>query len=273
MQPHFSPQAVPGAPVLPAAEPEPRTISVIAAVRFAFEGEAAWTNLLWASLLYVSTQFIPLVGVIVLQGWLAEVHRRLVRRHPNSSVKFDFDDVSQYLSRGVPAFVVSFLAMLPPVVVSVSFLIAGVFVNVAGATGSAEPWVIATLVLMVLSIPLWLVLLVVVNAAMTRAELSGELGQALEPAAIWAYSRATFRVVLGKTLLLVALAVGLMLVGFLACFVGAFVAVSAIMIAHMHLRWQIYNDYLLKGGSPIGLAPHEPLKSESRSGVYGVRHP
>ena len=257
---------------MPAAEPERREVSVIAALRFAFEGEAAWTNLLWAALLYFSTQFIPLVGLIVLQGWLAEVHRRLVRRQPNSYVKFDFADFSPYLSRGVAPFVVSFLTMLPLMLAFVGFAVTAAFVSIAAQSsgGDAELWIMIVLGLAGLaSVPLGLLFLVLVNAAVTRAELSGDIGKSLAPSAVWAYARATFRVVLIKTLLLALLAFGLGLLGLLACFVGAFVAVSAIMIAHMHLRWQIYNDYLLKGGPPIELAPPELLKSEALAAAHG----
>lgn len=271
MQPPYSPEAVPFAQPAPPADSEQREVSVIAAVRFAFEGEAAWVNLLWAALLYFSTQFVPLLGLIVLQGWLAEVHRRLVRRHANSYVKFDFADFSPYLSRGVAPFVVSFLSMLPLVAIGVAFVLVAVLVSVAaqGTGGDAEPWLLAIGGLAVLAgVPLGLLFLVLVNAAVTRAELSGDIGKSLAPGAVWAYSRATFRVVLVKTLLLALLALALGLVGLLACFVGAFVAVSAVMIAHMHLRWQIYNEYLLKGGAPIELAPQELLKSEEHPAVY-----
>ena len=58
---------------------------------------------------------------------------------------------------------------------------------------------------------------------------------------------------------------GLLLVGLLACFVGLFVTMSIQMLAGLHLRWQIYNEYLLEGGAPIELAPWEKCPRKHRS--------
>jgi hypothetical protein len=70
--------------------------------------------------------------------------------------------------------------------------------------------------------------------------------------------------VLVTSIIMAFVAIGLLLVGVLACFVGLFVTTSIQMIAGMHLRWQIYNEYLLEGGEPIELAFWENLPSEMR---------
>ena len=40
------------------------------------------------------------------------------------------------------------------------------------------------------------------------------------------------------------------------------------MIASLHVRWQIYNEYLLDGGEPIELARWELLPSETKPAPY-----
>src|SRR5262245_60249297 len=70
-------------PPRPVGTPPPvqRDVSVLDAVRFTTSGSSGWTNVLFCGLLYLSTQIIPILGLIVMQGFFAEVHRRLVLRH------------------------------------------------------------------------------------------------------------------------------------------------------------------------------------------------
>ena len=106
---------------------------------------------------------------------------------------------------------------------------------------------------------LWLVLS---NAAITRAELTGDLSKSFALGEIWSYAGKTWKRVLVSAIVMSFVAMGLLVVGLLACFVGLFVTTSIQMLAGMHLRWQIYNEYLLEGGTPIELAPWETLPSE-----------
>lgn len=66
---------------------------------------------------------------------------------------------------------------------------------------------------------------------------------------------------------------GLFMLGLIACFIGVFVALPILMIAGVHVRWQIYNEYLLEGGEPIELAPWETLPSEIKPPQYGAPPP
>ena len=63
---------------------------------------------------------------------------------------------------------------------------------------------------------------------------------------------------------------GLTLLGLMACFIGIFVTMTVLLIAGLHVRWQIYNEYLLEGGEPIELAPWETLPSETKPPQYGA---
>ena len=64
---------------------------------------------------------------------------------------------------------------------------------------------------------------------------------------------------------------GILVVGLLACFVGHLRDAVDWMIAQLHVRWQIYNEYLLAGGEPIELAPWEMLPSEGAEGPPPTR--
>ena len=286
MQPPYPPQAnqppYPPAPYPGAFQPPPppvrqrpatppplqRTVSVVDALRFTTSGSSGWTNILFCSLLYLSTQIIPILGLIVMMGFFAEVHRRLVLRHPEPYVRFEFSDLSQYLSRGVAPFVVSLAVALPFAIVGVAMAVGIVIAAGAGAsTAFGGDKDLALLVGLgtaaVCFVPFAVLWLALSNAAATRAELTGDLSKSFAFGALWSYAGRTWKRVLLTSIIMSFVSFGLLVLGLLACFVGLFVTLSIQFLASMHVRWQVYNEYLLEGGEPIELAFWETLPSEA----------
>jgi hypothetical protein len=259
----------PPKPQPPATPPPlPRDVSVMDALRFTTSGSSGWANVMYCALLYLSTQIIPILGLIVMQGFFAEVHRRLVLRHPEPYVRFDFSDLSNYLSRGVAPFVMTLVLALPFALVGVALAVGVVLLSSAAAAtafgGDEELAVLAGFgVAAVAFLPLALLWLALSNAAITRAELTGDLTKSFAFGAVWAYAARTWKRAIVCGILMAFVSIGLVIVGTLACFVGLFVTASIQMIASFHLRWQIYNEYLLEGGEPIELALWETLPSEA----------
>ena len=236
------------------------------ALAFTTSGQSGWSNVLFCSLLHFSTQIIPFLGFIVMQGYFAEVHRRLVLQRPEPYLRFDFSDLSPYLSRGVVPFVVSLLVALPFGIV-LGVLAIAVFIAAGLAAGAGTDEGLAMLVAFagagLVSIPLMAFWLVLTNAAVTRAELMGQVGKALDLGAIWSYGARTWKRAVLTGIVLWLLWFGLFIAGMLACFIGIFVTMTIGLIAQLHVRWQIYNEYLRNGGEPIELAPFEQLPSEA----------
>ena len=77
-------------------------VSVIDSVKFAFSRQVGFGSLAMGLLL----TFIPVVGPILLAGWMAESHRRLVRRESPSVRPFVFGEFVQYLTAGLVPFLV-----------------------------------------------------------------------------------------------------------------------------------------------------------------------
>jgi hypothetical protein len=113
-------------------------------------------------------------------------------------------------------------------------------------------------------IPLAVFWIALSNAAVTRAELTGDLSKSFKLGEVWNYAGKTWKRALVTTILMGFVMFGLSVLGLLACFVGIFVTLTIGMIAMLHIRWQIYNEYLLEGGQPIELAPWETLPSEAQ---------
>jgi hypothetical protein len=266
----FQPAPAPPVPQSPPTPPPiPRDVSVMDGLRFTTSGSSGWNNILMNALCYLSTQIIPIIGMIVMYGYFAEVHRRLVLRHPEPYVRFDFSDLGQYLSRGVAPFVMWIVVSLPFALLGVAMAVGIILaLGVAGAAAFGGNEDLVMLVGFGISaiafIPVAVFWIALANAGITRAELTGDLSKSLKLGAIWSYAGKTWKRALVTAILMGFVGAGLTLLGLLACFVGIFVTITIAMIANLHIRWQIYNEYLLEGGEPIELAPWETLPSEAQ---------
>lgn len=218
------------------------------------------------SLLALVFMIIPIAGPIALGGWFAEMMQRMVRRHPRPLPKISFDDFGHYLARGVPTFVVSFAFAFVFYFVAMFAMFIGGFSGGVMAAVTHEPalsmvgFAFGGLLLMVVLAFAGPVL----EAAVLRAELSEDIGEALSPAKVWPMARKIFWRVLVKNIVFSFVAVGCALLGLLVCFVGVYIAAIVIRIAGAHLRGQVYLEYVANGGEPVPLKPVQVLPSEAR---------
>src|SRR4051812_27429856 len=93
-----------------------------AAFRFPFRSEKWFVN----TLLVAVCLLIPVVGPLVLNGYMALLERRLVRDMNDVPPPFDFGEFMKHLERGVAPFVVGLLgglAMVPVMLVGYVLII------------------------------------------------------------------------------------------------------------------------------------------------------
>ncbi|MBK7586341.1 MAG: DUF4013 domain-containing protein [Myxococcales bacterium] len=268
MQPPWQPQ-VPNAVPAQFASPYPDEgdgVSAIRAVKAVFADPNLKNNLLLGIVFMV----IPIVGPIALSGWMCECHQRLIRRHPNPLPKIDFSDFGEYIKRGLTVFLVSLIITMP--VLLIAYVIMGaagaaVYVSIA-ATGEPIVAILVGLVVGLFGLLGLFALNVVVNAAHTRAELTEDFSEALKLGKILSYSRITFGTVIVKNITFGFIAFGMVLIGILLCYLGLYPAIVVIQIAALHLRYQVYRDYLNRGGEEITLKAPQQLPSEARAPGY-----
>src|SRR5580692_5496549 len=101
-------------------------MNFIQAFRYILDRPGGSVNLL----LITVSQFIPVVGPIVLLGYRAEVsvaleHDPRLKRHP----KFDFGRFVQYLTRGVWPFLISLILSLTIIPVLIGALVIGLMID------------------------------------------------------------------------------------------------------------------------------------------------
>lgn len=247
--------------------PTPREdIRPLEAIKFFF-GDTDWKHNLLMGALYM---FIPFVGQLCLYGWHCETMQRLVRGHAKPIPKLEFSDFGHYLSRGLPPFLVILLCALPFSIIASVVMVGVTAASISAvqghghATSLGPTLAVAWLLFMVVLAGMW----IPITAGWTRAELTEDVGTSISPAAVFAYVGKTWAPILKNFVLYTLICLPLVLIGYLACFIGIFPVSVAMMVGFVHLRYQIYLNYLYKGGAPIPVKAPVWLPSESANASY-----
>lgn len=265
-------QQVPYTPQVPAPEETgDGQVRAFDALKFLFRDPDWQHNLLIGSVFYM----IPMVGALALMGWHCEIMQRLVRKHPKPIPKLELSDLTHYLGRGVTPFVVSLLMSLP---ISMGISVVAVAIMMVGAAGAATTREPAVMILVggvgfLLSWVVGLLLGIVMNAAMTRAELTEDFGAALALGKIIDYAGKTWWRVLLSNFVYGLVATPLIFIGYALCFVGMYPALIVIVTGMTHLRHQQYASYLLEGGEPVAIKPAATIPSEAQAVVPAGAYP
>lgn len=210
---------------------------------------------------------IPVIGPMALNGWRAEMHQRLRLRDPRPLVPLTFNDLVARLPQGMPVYltrlvlqvVLGTVGTFVGCVMGAGGFVLAVFVSLGGGRGADFLpvyllWTVGT----VLVIALMALFLPWMNGALTRVELTEDLGQALRLDELRDYFRRTWGDTIVAIVPFALVAVALVLAGLVCFLVGAYFAVILLQVASTHLRWQLYELYLWRGGSEV------PVKLQQR---------
>lgn len=246
-----------------------RGFDFLGAFRFLFDGGNVLNNVLFGAVM----NFIPIVGPIMLMGWQCEILQRLLKRHPNPIPKLTMDDFGYWLGRGLAPFVMVLIVTVPMVflvVFVVLVLTFGMALFAGASQQGGDPNPLFALAGVGLTFLTYLAFMIafsmLVTSILIRAELTEDIGQALNFQKIWAYVRATWKDVLVIQLVFIPFAFAAVLGGMILLFVGIYAAIIVIMVASLHLRWQVYERYLSRGGEEIPVQTKSgPLPSEQKA--------
>ena len=191
---------------------------------------------------------IPVVGMIVLMGYLCDVFDALRRREATGYPDFDFGRFGEYLTRGVWVFLVAFvvsLASLP--VMGVGMLI--LFLTMAAAA-QALPIVVACGI--AFGALFFFVIAILLNAVVEPIVIRAILLRGFTEAFSWKFiadfaKRMFWQIILVQLFLMVS-AIAWMIFGLLLLCVGVYFVMPVVMYAQFHLHYQLYEEYLRRGG-------------------------
>jgi hypothetical protein len=223
--------------------------------RYVFDSPKWMGNLLAA----IICPFVPVIGEMVLLGYAFDITESLHRRKNSRAPDFDTNRLSEYLMRGLWAWLARFVASLPLGFVFVALYFCFIF----GIIFAAEKQqLIVVFVLIALLFLVVVALALVVNVVLTpitlRAGLMQEFGPAFSVAFVKDFIQRVWLESVLASLFLFASSLALSLIGMMLCFVGIFPATGLLLLAQFHLWHQLYELYLERGGMPI------PLKPESQ---------
>ena len=218
--------------------------------------------------------FIPAIGPIVFSGYLFEVIEALKRDPEHKDYPdFDFNRFMEYLMRGLWPFLMRLVVGL---IIGLPLgLVAGVLMIAGGAiaAGTDSP---AVLLLFQFLLFIFIFVIAILSIFVTwPAEIQAGLGREFNLSRAVAFVKAFNKLVLKEMLLsflfLVAVAMVAEVVGLMACCIGLYFTIAAVVMAQHHIFFQLYMLYLERGGAPVvwtGSPPRgdEPMDNSSRIG-------
>ena len=203
---------------------------------------------------------IPLVGQIVIKGWLITGFWAREDERCETFPDFDFSNFGKYLERGLWPYLVTLVTSLV-LGLALGFCISPVIVlsslavphdNAPGSSCAAAIIVIITTILyVVLIVGMFLVL----TPLTLRASITQDFGQAFNFAFAKRFVTLMWKEIIISSLFLIVASLLLACVGALFLCIGMIFATVPIYFCWVHLHKQLYALYLSRGGEPIPLSP------------------
>ena len=254
--PQTSPYMPP--PTTPAFKPIER-IQYLRMYNYIFENPNWMTNVLLGGL----CGLIPVVGPLVMLGYQFEIVIALLQTGGTRYPDFDFNRFSDYLMRGLWPFLVQLVAgmvlMVPVMILAMVpfFVLMGLASN---ANNDATMGLVVMFGFFLWGLFMFLISVlpaVVLLPMQIRAGLEQDFGAAFNFGWVLDFIKKTWVDMLMALLFLAFTATLLVMLGYVACFVGVFFALPIVYLAQAHFQYEVYLLFLSRGGQaiPIKLSP------------------
>ncbi|MCC6877645.1 MAG: DUF4013 domain-containing protein [Sandaracinaceae bacterium] len=207
-----------------------------------------------ATVLILSTIFIPVLGQLALAGWMTLVLRRaaLGQDTPLPPLPFNLGYLKELLTLGFKPFLAQLLYSIPFILMAMLFGCFGGIINVIAARGDGGPWLaIVFAVFMLLYLTVTLLTVPLMTVASMRASLTDDLKAAIGFKPVVAMTKAMFKDILVGGFVMALITTPIMMLGMIACYVGIFPAAVIITVMQVYFHAELYRRYLEKGGQPL----------------------
>jgi len=189
-------------------------------------------------LLAIAIAFIPFVGTLAVSGWMVEIARRVI--HDEDEKLPDWNGFVDYLIKGLLVVLISFVYMLPFIVVQICGISLALFAQNADETvavlGTASG-VCLGLFALVYAVLVGFLLMAAIGIYADTGEIGAafRIGEAFKM--LKAAPGAYLLVFLGTLLAALIASLGLIL-----CFIGVFVTATYAQTVIAHLYGQAYRE-------------------------------
>ena len=228
----------------------------------------------WMTLLLLSVcMLIPIVGPLVISGYLIRRFASVRRGLPESDFKFDF--FVEYLQIGLWPFLCSLVVSV--VLMPLYLLCYAPLLLIAVDPESEGMLVVAIALMMLFIIVLSVLLALLMYPVMLRAGLMMQFGAGFSKDFILGFIKRCGGQILICTIVLALISIPACLIGYLALLIGIYPVIAIIHFVSYHLMFQMYDLYLERGGDEIqvadfvyGSAPVPPPALPSTTGIEKV---
>lgn len=201
---------------------------------------------------------IPIIGPIVLMGWLITGFWARKEENPETFPDFDFGNFSKYLERGLWPFLVTLaasfaLSILFFIIVFIPSILIGVIAGDNGSNGFLG--LILGMFILCIEVVLMISIYLVLTPLMIRATILQDFMPSFDLAFIKKFISLTWLEIILSGLFISVASVVLMGIGFIAFCVGIYFAMALIYFGWAHIGKQLYKLYLSRGGEEISPSP------------------
>ena len=206
---------------------------------------------------------IPIVGPMVLLGWLITGFWARQDQNFETFPDFDFSHFGKYLERGVWPFLVTFVTTMVVSIVMVpvtwvliipTMLIGGLSSGGHEANAGSCLGVIAMLLMMLAWAVVILALMLVLVPLKIRASLTQDFAKAFDVGFVKRFLALTWKEIVLSSLFVMITGTLFVCLGMVVFCVGMYFAIVLVYFSWTHLHKQLYTLYLSRGGEPVQLS-------------------
>ena len=203
---------------------------------------------------------IPLVGPMVVLGWLVTGFWARQDENFETFPDFDFSHFGKYLERGLWPFLVAFIAGM--VVVPLAWILMIPTMLIGGLSSGGHDANVATcfgvfaVILMILAWGIMIFgLMLVLVPLKIRASLTQDFAKSFDFGFMKRFVALTWKEMVLSSLFVMATGLLFTCLGLIVFCVGVYFSTVLTYFSWTHLHKQLYTLYLSRGGEPVPLSP------------------
>ena len=202
---------------------------------------------------------IPIVGPIVLLGWLITGFWARQDENFETFPDFDFSHFGKYLERGLWPFLVTFVVSLLTVPLMWIVMIPAMFVGGISAGHSKEAGgCLGAIALVLVILFVFLIvfgMMLLLTPLKLKASLTQDFGKAFDLAFVKRFVALTWKEIVLSSLFVMVSSILFACLGLVVFCVGVCFATVLTYFSWTHHQKQLYALYLSRGGEPVPLSP------------------
>lgn len=201
---------------------------------------------------------IPLIGPIVVLGWLITGFWARQDQSFETFPAFDFSHFGKYLERGLWPFLVSLVVGLLMVPVMWVVMIPAMFLGGISAGHGRDAGCLGAFIFVLMMLLIFLVvfgMMLLMTPLKLRASLMQDFGKAFDVGFVKRFVALTWKEIVLSTLFVMVASIVLACLGLIVFCVGVYFASVLTYFSWTHLHKQLYLLYLSRGGEPVPLSP------------------